>query len=345
MSVGVAIIGSGIFVREEHLPAVLAVKEHLTLKAVYSRSLKSAQSLEQNVDLYSDDSGSGKTYHDLLLREDIQAVILALPILSQPEYIEAALAAGKHVLAEKPIAKDIARAEKLIEYYKSDKVKGGATWAVAENFRFLDSFLYARQEIEKLGRITGFRVKSFGNVKKGGKYFETAWRKKPEYQGGFVLDGGVHFVAGTRLLLGEEAKPVGLAAYSTLLQEHLLPVDTVNSIWKCKSGISGTFMNSFGTTFSGSEYSVACEKGSVTIERSKVTVRQGEENEGNIKAEEFKDEGSGVKQEVKAWAESIVAGKPNPRQSPELALGDLEVLEKMLRSGEADGEKQSLKYV
>ena len=144
---------------------------HLTLKAIYSRSLKSAQNLSAGVDLYSDDSGSGKTYHDLLLRDDIHAVILALPILTQPEFIEAALAAGKHVLSEKPIAGDIQRAEHLIKYYKSDKVKGGATWGVAENFRFLDSFEYGRQEVQRLGRVLGFRVKVFGNVKKGEKYF------------------------------------------------------------------------------------------------------------------------------------------------------------------------------
>jgi predicted dehydrogenase len=82
-------------------------------------------------------------------------VILGLPISVQPEFIEAALTAGKHVLSEKPIAGTIARAQKLIKYYESDAVKGNATWAVAENFRFLESFEYGRQEVEKLGRILG----------------------------------------------------------------------------------------------------------------------------------------------------------------------------------------------
>jgi predicted dehydrogenase len=161
------------FLNPTSKPAVQGSSSHLTLKAIYSRSLKSAQGLEtpDTVDLYSDDAGAGKTYHDLLLRTDIQAVILALPIISQPEYIEAALAAGKHVLSEKPIAKDIKTAESLIAYYKSDKVKGGATWAVAENFRYLDSFEYARQELRKLGRVLGFSTKMFWNVKPGGKYF------------------------------------------------------------------------------------------------------------------------------------------------------------------------------
>jgi predicted dehydrogenase len=150
-----------------------AIKQasNVTLKAVYSRSLASAKSLGVDVDLYSDDSGVGKTYHDLLLRDDIDAVIVALPITKQPEYIEAALAAGKHVLSEKPIAADIKRAEQLIQYYKSDKVKSNATWGVAENFRFLDSFIYARQEIEKMGRILGFHTKKFGYVKADDKYY------------------------------------------------------------------------------------------------------------------------------------------------------------------------------
>ncbi len=144
----------------------------VSLKAIYSRSLKSAKALEtEGVDLYSDDAGVGKTYHDLLLRTDIHAVIVALPILTQPEFIEAALAAGKHVLSEKPIAKDIKSAQQLIAYYKSDKVNVGATWAVAENFRYVESFEYARQEVQKLGRILGFRIKMFGNVRPGGKYF------------------------------------------------------------------------------------------------------------------------------------------------------------------------------
>lgn len=149
----------------------MAACSHLTLKAIYSRSLKSAQKLGVSVDLYSDDSGTGKTYHDLLLRDDVHAVILALPILSQPEYIEAALVAGKHVLSEKPIAGDVKRAEHLIHFYKNDKVKGGATWAVAENNRFLESFEYGRQEVQRLGKVLGFTVKVFGHVKRGQKYF------------------------------------------------------------------------------------------------------------------------------------------------------------------------------
>lgn len=50
------------------------------MKAIYSRSLKSAQTFNADsdpVDLYSDDSGSGKGLEDLLKRADIHAVTIA----------------------------------------------------------------------------------------------------------------------------------------------------------------------------------------------------------------------------------------------------------------------------
>jgi predicted dehydrogenase len=78
MAIGIAIIGSGIFAKEEHLPAIQAAPI-LSLKAVYSRSLKSAKSLSENisdVELYSDDS-DGKTFDDLLKRDDIKGVVIA----------------------------------------------------------------------------------------------------------------------------------------------------------------------------------------------------------------------------------------------------------------------------
>lgn len=79
MTIGIALIGSGIFAKEEHLPAIQAVPSLVTLKAIYSRSLKSAKTLSENLsdaDLYSEDS-EGKTFDDLLKRDDIKGVIIA----------------------------------------------------------------------------------------------------------------------------------------------------------------------------------------------------------------------------------------------------------------------------
>lgn len=341
MATGIALIGSGIFAKEEHLPAIQATPL-LILKAIYSRSLNSAQGLSEglsDVDLYSEDQ-EGRSYDELLKRDDISGVVIALPILAQPTYIRKALSAGKHVLAEKPIAKDVATATELLNWYNTNIRKPGAPiFSIAENFRFLDSFVYASQVVAELGRVLQFRTRINALVQPGGKYFETAWRKKPEYQGGFLLDGGVHFIAGTRLLLGEENKPVKTSAFTVQLREHLPPVDTLNATVLLKNGSSGTISISFGTTFTGSVYEVAAEKGTVTVSRGKVTVSR----DGKEESKEFPDEGSGVKQEVKAWAEAVAKGVENPQQSPEEALRDLEILEASLKSGENGGSAVELK--
>jgi len=342
MSIGVGIIGGGIFAREEHLPAVEASKD-LTLKAVYSRSLKSAKTLStdtSNVDLYSDDSGSGKGYKDLLERSDIHAVIIALPIPNQPEYIRAALSAGKHVLSEKPIAENVKDATELIKWYHSNIDTKKVTWAVAENFRYLNSFDHAQQEVQKLGRVLGFRVRLYGNVEAGSKYYETEWRKTPTHQGGFLLDGGVHFTAGIRLLLGSKDKITRLSAFTNQLQKHLPPVDSVDATMKTATGSTGTFQVSFGTTLTGSEWTVGCAGGSVSVSGSTITTNI----DGKEEKTEVKDERSGVPPEVRKWGEALAAGKTNERQNPEEALADLELLELMLRSGENNGTPIDTKY-
>lgn len=331
MTVGIALVGSGIFATEEHLPAIQSTPA-LSLKAVYSRSLESAKALSEklpNVEIYSDDSDS-KTYNDLLTRTDIIGVVIALPILAQPEYIKKALAAGKHVLAEKPIAKDVATAEDLLKW-TSQSSNTSATYTVAENFRHLDSFLYASEVLGSLGRILTFRARVASFVQPGGKYYETSWRKRPEYQGGFLLDGGVHFIAATRLMLsGGGAKVKSVSAFTAQLQEHLLPIDTLTAVLLLDNGASGTLAISFGTTDTGSEYLVAAEKGSVKVSRGKVTITRA----GNEEVREFADEGNGVKQEIKAWAEALKSGRKNEKQSPEEALNDLRLLEACLKSGE-----------
>ena len=79
---------------------------------------------------------------------------------------------------------------------------------------------------------------------------------------------------------------------------------------------------SFGTTFSGSEWTIACEQGVVSVSRSTVTTIIG----GKVENKEVQDERTGVPPEVRKWGEALVAGKQNERQRPEEALADLELV-------------------
>ena len=320
-------------------PAIQACKD-LSLKAIYSRSIKSAKSLGTNdneVDLYSDDSGGGKGLDDLLKRTDISAVVIALPIANQPEYIRKSLLAGKHVLSEKPVAENVADAAKLVEWDRKDFDSSKATWGVAENFRYLNDIAYAAKQVASSGRLLGFMIKSHAFNEAGGQYYETSWRKNPSHQGGFLLDSGVHDMAGMRRLLGPENRITTVSAFTTQLQKHLPPVDTISAAFTTTSGVVGTLSMSFGTTFKGSEYAIATEKGAIIC-----NCRGGVEVGGQTI--EMKNERTGVPPEIRAWGAALVAGKPNPEQAPEQALADLELLEACLKSGEQGGTPIQLKY-
>ncbi|KAI9713098.1 MAG: hypothetical protein M1820_001083 [Bogoriella megaspora] len=382
MAIGVGIVGSGIFVREEHLqthpnqkppsqPAVLSTPT-LNLRAIYSRSSASAAALQQtspkttSIDIYSDDAGPGKAFTDLLKRVDIDAVIIALPIMVQPAFIKQALEVGKHVLSEKPIAKDVDSARELLTWYESSGVR--AMWSVGENMRFFETVQHGAQEVKKLGRVLGFNVRVMSMVREGDAYYgmilfsaresyisglllidkETTWRKTPEYNGGFVLDAGIHQIAGIRALLGEDDPPVRVIAFTRQLQNHLPPVDTVDAIIRTKSGVTGSLSMSFGTTYEEYFASVACEQGVVLREKGGKNFAKGSSGilkvreKGEEKVMEFPDEAMGVKQEMAAWAQALQDGHVDPRQAPEAALQDLQMLEAMLQSGEHGGQPVDL---
>ncbi len=79
-----------------------------------------------------------------------------------------------------------------------------------------------------LGELRSYSLEFYGYVEAGSKYHATSWREKPDYQGGFLLDGGVHFFAGLRhLLAGADLELSQIGAQADLIHEHLAPHDTL----------------------------------------------------------------------------------------------------------------------
>ena len=271
----------------------------------------------------------------------------SLPILTQPEYIWSALSAGKHVLSEKPIAKDAFTGEQLIRWYTESGACEGAKWAVGENIRYVNKYGFVADEVRRLGGARPFRVNVCSLIGEGSKYYstsltiwrrdddrlttgkETEWRKTPEYQGGFILDGGIHIIAALRMILGSGMDELEMiSAQTCLLQPHLAPLDTVDAVFQTKKGATGVLSLSYGSPFSDSTFEFVCEKGSVSMHGDRVTV--------NGESRDIPFEGRGVDAEVAEFAEAIVKGTPvGQRQSPQEALADLKVVQEMLASAKS----------
>lgn len=112
-----------------HLPALAKLEERSKLRAIWSRSSGSAQKAStawrsltgaDDIDVYSETGQSSGKLEALLADTAIHAVIIALPITSQPDIILKALRAGKHVLSEKPVGASVEDARKLVRTYEAE---------------------------------------------------------------------------------------------------------------------------------------------------------------------------------------------------------------------------------
>lgn len=69
------------------------------------------------------------------------------------QYVLRALAAGKSVLSEKPVASSVADARAAVEAYTQMRAcfRTPPVWFVAENFRFEEVFVEAARLVPRLG--------------------------------------------------------------------------------------------------------------------------------------------------------------------------------------------------
>lgn len=149
-----------------------------------------------------------------------------------------------------------------------------------------------------------------------------------------MLDGGVHFVGGARFLLAAAGeKVVDLSAFSDLLRKKLPPVDTLHSIWRLESGAAGTFVCSWSTEHkSGLEFEIVTTKGRVTVTPTSVVVTTKSPDGKDVEDKTAVQSSSGVAAEVETFARGIRDGKLDTRLAPGEVMGDLLVMESMLKS-------------
>lgn len=146
-------------------------------------------------------------YRDLLAL-DLDIVSICTPTALHCEATMEALAAGKHVLLEKPIATTVAAAERMIEAER----QSGKRLLVGMTHRFYPEIRKAKRIVEDggIGDIVMVRdciLEHFGFVN------SPRWYLTPESAGGgTVLSSGVHLVDRVMWFLG--AQPTSVSGYA-----------------------------------------------------------------------------------------------------------------------------------
>lgn len=320
-----ALAGAGIYARDAHLPALLQAPERFHLAAIWSRSAASAAALAARVPYPVEITTD---FEALLAREDVDALDVVLPIPVQAAYVAQALAAGKHIVSEKPLAPERTTAEQLIALHRQQP---GQVWMVGENWRYEEAFVRAAVMVHAgvIGRPITVHWAQYVAMNTANKYYPTQWRRAGSYPGGFLLDGGVHYVAALRAVLGElEA----VAAFATQATADLPPLDTLTATLRFANGTLGTLLMTFAaSTPFDAAMTISGDRGSLRVARGRIEVATG----GEVQVTECAFY-NGVAEELAAFAEAVRTGAPH-RNTPAEALRDMAVVEALLQSAAQGG--------
>jgi predicted dehydrogenase len=92
-------------------------------------------------------------YNEMLVSDEIDAVIIATPVFLHAEHLEAAVRAGKHVYVEKPAGVDVAACKRVMK--ASDSAKPGLNVTFGFQQRYGWTYKQARKVIDSggLGKI------------------------------------------------------------------------------------------------------------------------------------------------------------------------------------------------
>jgi predicted dehydrogenase len=140
-------------------------------------------------------------------RDDVDIVIVATTNDGLVEASLAAVHAGKHVLVEKPAARNTAEIDRL----SAAAEHSGTLVRVGFNHRYHSSLIKARQLVDalELGELMFVR----GRYGHGGRPgYEREWRADPALSGGGeLIDQGVHLIDLSRWFLGDFVEVQGFA--------------------------------------------------------------------------------------------------------------------------------------
>jgi len=191
--VRVGLLGTGAVIRNAHIPALQATP-NAEIVAACNLHAPSLQRLAHDYKIprvYTD-------FASMAADSDIDAVVVGLPnYLHAPVSIQM-LAAGKHVLCEKPMATTVADAEEMVRVAS----KAGVSLMVAHMWRFDPEIAWLREIVQsgRLGQV--FKVKSYAIWSGGGPEPGSWFTRSDSAGGGAFADLAIHSIDTLCFVLG-----------------------------------------------------------------------------------------------------------------------------------------------
>jgi predicted dehydrogenase len=208
--VRLGLIGTGLAVRRLHWPALAALRERFEVVGFADPDRDAAAAFAGAAGLGME--GYAAEAPALLARPEVEAVLVAVPLDRSYDVAEAALAAGKHVLCEKPAGASVEEGRAFLALERRYAREGERVLLIGENFLYRDDLRHAAALVAG-GAIGAPRLVDFRFVRRTseapGEFASTEWRRRPVHRGGIHLDVGVHHVAQLRRVCGE---PVAVQA-------------------------------------------------------------------------------------------------------------------------------------
>ena len=198
-TIGIAVIGAGAIALANHVPGLSHCPDVklVALCDTDPRILVSA-SLRTGI------KAAYAHHRDAIARDDVHAVIVTTPNFVHAPIVLDAVAAGKHVLCEKPLAMSYEEGARMLDAARKANVRH----MTAFTYRFVPAMAYMRSLVNKgaIGRPYHFRAQRFQDWADR----PVGWRQFAKYAGtGEMGDMLSHRIDYGHYLLGPMSRVVG----------------------------------------------------------------------------------------------------------------------------------------
>lgn len=271
---------------------------------------------------------------DALRDGDFDAVDLMLPHDLHVEACEACFAAGKHVVLEKPMAPDVASAQRILEVAKD----AGTVLMVAEQAQYWPDVLKAREMMDAgaIGDIVTARA-CFYDVPVFDPDGPIPWRfDLARSGGGICIDGGAHWIRPLRLMLGEIDCVIAVTGAHV---PNMQGESWAHALFRFQSGVAASFdaVTSPSPVGPTEDFRITGSKGELVIEHGRegrFLIYDHEHPEGTVVMESFQGKVDSYGVELDDFSNCVLDGTPLAAP-PEFSLGELRTALAMYRSVES----------